>query len=152
MAPEVVKQTAYTHKDDIWSVGCIVVEMLTGTHPWASLNQMQAIFQVIHSSFVIPFLSIYFFLNIPPRCTLTQIGSMAKPAIPSDISAEAGEFLQRTFEINHEARPSAADLLQGGWIVKGPSSGGGGGGNGGNGVSGVAKPGTTKPKGSGKGS
>ena len=63
-------------------------------------------------------------------CICTQIGSMAKPAIPSDISAEAGEFLQRTFEINHEARPSAADLLQGGWIVKGPSSGGGGGGNG----------------------
>ena len=60
MAPEVVKQTAYTHKADIWSVGCLVVEMLTGTHPWASLNQMQAIFKVIHSSFVMLFLSIYF--------------------------------------------------------------------------------------------
>jgi serine/threonine protein kinase len=46
MAPEVVKQTAYTSKADIWSLGCLVVEMLTGAHPWANLTQMQAIFRV----------------------------------------------------------------------------------------------------------
>lgn len=46
MAPEIVKQTAYTSKADIWSVGCLMVEMLTGTHPWADLTQMQAIFRV----------------------------------------------------------------------------------------------------------
>jgi mitogen-activated protein kinase kinase kinase len=46
MAPEIVKQTSYTSKADIWSVGCLVVEMLTGTHPWAELTQMQAIFRV----------------------------------------------------------------------------------------------------------
>jgi mitogen-activated protein kinase kinase kinase len=46
MAPEVVKQTSYTYKADIWSVGCLVVEMLTGQHPWAQLSQMQAIFKV----------------------------------------------------------------------------------------------------------
>lgn len=53
MAPEVVKQTAYTFKADIWSVGCLVVEMLTGEHPWPHLSQMQAIFKVrpyIHPS------------------------------------------------------------------------------------------------------
>ena len=46
MAPEVVKQTAYTQKADIWSVGCLVVEMLTGEHPYPQLSQMQAIFKV----------------------------------------------------------------------------------------------------------
>lgn len=46
MAPEVVKQTSHTRKADIWSVGCLVVEMLTGEHPWAKLTQMQAIFKV----------------------------------------------------------------------------------------------------------
>jgi mitogen-activated protein kinase kinase kinase len=46
MAPEVVKQTTYTRKADIWSVGCLIVEMLTGEHPWAQLSQMQAIFKV----------------------------------------------------------------------------------------------------------
>lgn len=50
MAPEVVKQTSYSPKADIWSVGCLVVEMLTGTHPWADLTQMQAIFRVSRGS------------------------------------------------------------------------------------------------------
>ena len=68
MAPEVVKQTAYTHKADIWSVGCLVVEMLTGTHPWASLNQMQAIFKVIHSSCYA--ISIYIFFSKHPSMHL----------------------------------------------------------------------------------
>ncbi|KAG6866946.1 hypothetical protein C0991_003862 [Blastosporella zonata] len=91
MAPEVVKQSAHTRKADIWSVGCLVVEMLTGEHPWAQLTQMQAIF---------------------------KIGSSAKPTIPSDISAEAQDFLRLTFELDHEARPSAAELLQHPWIGK----------------------------------
>lgn len=51
MAPEVVKQTSYTRKADIWSVGCLVVEMLTGQHPWAQLTQMQAIFKVERCSY-----------------------------------------------------------------------------------------------------
>ena len=46
MAPEVVQQKAYTFKADIWSVGCLVVEMLTGEHPFPHLSQMQAIFKV----------------------------------------------------------------------------------------------------------
>ncbi|TEB36348.1 Pkinase-domain-containing protein [Coprinellus micaceus] len=90
MAPEVVKQTGHTKKADIWSVGCLVVEMLTGEHPWAQLTQMQAIF---------------------------KIGSSAKPAIPEDVSPEAQDFLQRTFELNHEDRPPANDLLQHPWIA-----------------------------------
>jgi len=93
MAPEVVKQTAYTKKADIWSIGCLVVEMLTGEHPWAQLTQMQAIF---------------------------KIGSSAKPSIPPDISPEADDFLTRTFELNHELRPSAAELLTHAWFSNMP--------------------------------
>lgn len=90
MAPEVVKQTAHTSAADIWSVGCLVVEMLTGEHPWAQLTQMQAIF---------------------------KIGQSAKPAIPSDISSEAQDFLTKTFDLNHSARPSAGELLQHPWVA-----------------------------------
>ena len=61
MAPEVVKQTGHSSKADIWSVGCLVVEMLTGSHPWPELNQLQAMFQVSHhqeSSFFSVFTSL----------------------------------------------------------------------------------------------
>ena len=46
MAPEVIKQITCTKKSDIWSVGCLIIEMLTGEHPWPELNREQAIFQV----------------------------------------------------------------------------------------------------------
>lgn len=91
MAPEVVKQTSYTRKADIWSLGCLIVEMISGSHPWANLNQMQALF---------------------------KIGSMAKPQIPEDISLEAIDFLNKTFEIDHNSRPSAEELLQHAFITE----------------------------------
>jgi mitogen-activated protein kinase kinase kinase len=43
---EVVKQTSYTSKADVWSLGCVTIEMLTGDHPHIKLNQMQALFKV----------------------------------------------------------------------------------------------------------
>ena len=85
MAPEVVKQISYTRKADIWSLGCLIVEMFTGEHPFPNCNQLQAIF---------------------------QIGQKAKPAIPEDASEEAKAFLERTFEHDYEKRPSAEELLQ----------------------------------------
>ncbi|WFC96323.1 mitogen-activated protein kinase kinase kinase [Malassezia brasiliensis] len=84
MAPEVVKQTSHTPKADVWSVGCLIVEMLTATHPWPKLDQMQALF---------------------------QIGMSRRPEIPPDISAAATDFLLRTFEVDEAQRPSAGALL-----------------------------------------
>ncbi|KAG0088649.1 ATP binding [Podila epicladia] len=72
MAPEVVKQIETTDKADIWSLGCLVVEMFTGTHPFPQFSQMQALF---------------------------QIGSNCTPDIPEDISDDAKDFLKMTFEV-----------------------------------------------------
>ncbi|ODQ68133.1 Pkinase-domain-containing protein [Nadsonia fulvescens var. elongata DSM 6958] len=83
MAPEVVKQTAYTLKADIWSLGCLIIEMFTGTHPFPEFNQMQAIF---------------------------KIGSSISPAIPESCTADARDFLLRTFELDYTKRPTAKDL------------------------------------------
>lgn len=87
MAPEVVKQTAYTRAADIWSLGCLIVEMFTGSHPHPNCTQLQAIFKIGGSG-------------------------GAKPDIPEQASKEAREFLERTFEIEHEKRPSADELLE----------------------------------------
>ncbi|KAI1194824.1 mitogen-activated protein kinase [Nemania serpens] len=84
MAPEVVKQTSYTRKADIWSLGCLVVEMMTGHHPFPDCSQLQAIFKIG--------------------------GGRATPTIPDNASPEAVEFLSRAFEIDHNLRPSADDL------------------------------------------
>jgi len=85
MAPEVVKQTSYTRKADIWSLGCLVVEMMTGTHPFPDCTQLQAIFKIG--------------------------GSKAAPTIPEHASADGQLFLSQTFEMDHNKRPSADDLM-----------------------------------------
>ncbi|KAJ5182742.1 Protein kinase byr2 [Penicillium capsulatum] len=86
MAPEVVRQTAHTKKADIWSLGCLVVEMFIGAHPFPDCSQLQAIF---------------------------AIGSnKARPPAPEHVSQEAKEFLDMTFQLDFEKRPSADELLK----------------------------------------
>nr|POE90654.1 protein kinase byr2 [Quercus suber] len=90
MAPEVVRQTAYTKKADIWSLGCLIVEMFTGSHPHPTLTQLQAIFKIGGSG---------------PNA------DNARPDLPDVASEDAKQFLRRTFEIEHEKRPSAEELM-----------------------------------------
>lgn len=46
MAPEVVMGKGLGRFADIWSLGCTVFEMLTGTPPWADKNSIAVLFQV----------------------------------------------------------------------------------------------------------
>lgn len=45
MAPEVVKPSGvgYTSKADIWSLGCLLLEMWTGRRPWSGQEHIQVI-------------------------------------------------------------------------------------------------------------
>ncbi|KAG0179450.1 hypothetical protein DFQ28_008737 [Apophysomyces sp. BC1034] len=83
MAPEVLTST-YSAKVDIWSLGCTVIEMLTGTHPWLNINQLAALY---------------------------NIGQSQVPPLPEGISEEARDFLNRCLLIDPAERPTAAELL-----------------------------------------
>ncbi|KAJ2711306.1 ATP binding [Coemansia sp. Cherry 401B] len=84
MAPEVVKDTHYTVKGDVWSLGCLVIEMLTGNHPFPDLDQMQALY---------------------------TIGQRGRPQIPTNVSQVALEFLDLTLQVDLDMRPTATDLI-----------------------------------------
>ncbi|KAK5684546.1 ATP binding [Elasticomyces elasticus] len=99
MAPEVVRQTAYTKKADIWSLGCLVVEMFTGSHPHPNCTQLQAIFKIGGKG--------------------GGTGEGARPDMPASASEEAREFMGRTFEIEHERRPTAEELRGFKWLQVG---------------------------------
>ncbi|KAI9220894.1 kinase-like domain-containing protein [Blastocladiella britannica] len=85
MAPEVVRGRGYSAKVDIWSLGCIMIEMLTGNRPWMGFNEIAAMY---------------------------HIGSAKRPDIPPSVSDRAREFCERCFEIDPEVRPTAVELAR----------------------------------------
>jgi len=87
MAPEVLKQTGYGRKADIWSVGCVALEMLTGRPPWPTEDN---------------FMSMLMKIAISPDL----------PEIPSGISEEAKGFIFSCLQKDPSKRSSARRMLQ----------------------------------------
>ncbi|KAF9976218.1 hypothetical protein BGZ65_007922 [Modicella reniformis] len=94
MAPEMVTSKAYGAKVDIWSFGCLVLEMFTGQPPWKGYAPHQALFTIGSSS--------------------------AHPPIPESISEEGQRFLTRCFISDANQRPTAFDLIQDAFAVPPP--------------------------------
>jgi len=87
MAPEVIKQTGHGMAVDIWSIGCILVEMMTATRPWPEFtNNMSALYHIATSNQAPPF--------------------------PDTLSLEMQDFLWKCFRIEPSQRPSASRLLK----------------------------------------
>jgi serine/threonine protein kinase len=93
-APEVFSKGEFNSKVDIWSLGCVVIEMTTAQTPWAEhkFNNRE------HAMFF--------------------IGSNdAVPAIPPKLSPEGQDFVLRCLQRNPEVRASAKELLEHPWIA-----------------------------------
>ncbi|KAL2231439.1 mitogen-activated protein kinase kinase kinase 1 [Sesamum indicum] len=93
MAPEVVNQRnrGYGRAADIWSLGCTVLEMLTGQIPYSHLEGMQALF---------------------------RIGRGELPPIPNSLSRDAKDFILNCLQVNPDNRPTAAQLLEHPFVKK----------------------------------
>ena len=54
MAPEIIMEKPYAYEADIWSLGCIVFELVCGIKPYSDMNafNVRNIF-IIYSFFII---------------------------------------------------------------------------------------------------
>lgn len=91
-APEVLVGD-YNSKVDVWSLGCVIIEMASGKPPWAEQN------------FENPFRALYHIGN-----------SNAIPKIPDTLSDVGKEFVVACLSRDPDKRPSAAELLRHPWL------------------------------------
>ncbi|XP_069173757.1 mitogen-activated protein kinase kinase kinase 4 isoform X4 [Procambarus clarkii] len=86
MAPEIFQSSeGHGRAADVWSVGCVVIEMATGKRPWPEYD----------SSVQIMF----------------RVGMGESPTIPKQLSEEGHEFLAGCFVHDPKSRSTVAQLL-----------------------------------------
>ncbi|XP_051479131.1 mitogen-activated protein kinase kinase kinase 19 [Apus apus] len=86
MAPEVINESGYGRKSDIWSIGCTVFEMATGKPPLASMDRIAAMFYIgAHRGLM--------------------------PSLPDRFSSTAVDFVHSCLTRDQHERPSALQLL-----------------------------------------
>lgn len=93
MAPEVVTNKGIRRKADIWSLGCLMIELAVGGNPWGSQlssNNFQAIFKIADPT--------------------------TSPVIPDDLSEDCKDFIKQCLIREYEKRPTAAELINHTWL------------------------------------
>ncbi|GAA6058273.1 hypothetical protein JCM3770_004335 [Rhodotorula araucariae] len=90
MAPEVVDQSGASPASDIWSLGALVVELLTGKPPYHFLDPMPALFRIVNDD---------------------------APPLPSGASAGVRDFLTQCFQKDANLRVGARKLLRHPWML-----------------------------------
>jgi len=87
MAPEVIQQTGYGRRSDVWSLGCVIIEMATGRHPWGVFDN--------------------------PMAAMMRIGmSDSTPPVPDFVSEACRDFIQQCTQRDKNKRPLANSLVE----------------------------------------
>ncbi|CAE6416710.1 unnamed protein product [Rhizoctonia solani] len=94
MAPEMLhnNKQGYNAKIDIWSVGCVVLEMQAGRRPWTEDDMFAVMYKVG--------------------------GLRQAPPVPDDVilSPLADDFRRKCFAVDPAERPTAVELLNHPWL------------------------------------
>ena len=90
-------QSGHGRSADIWSVGCTVIEMMTGKPPYSEFpTQVSVLFHIANTQ--------------------------EPPEMPSHASEECHDFLQKCFQRNPRDRSTAVALLQHPFVMRGLDS------------------------------
>ncbi|CAL2258797.1 unnamed protein product [Prunus armeniaca] len=93
LSPETVLDSIQEKPSDIWALGCVVLKMLTGRHPWDAKASMK-----LHD--------------------LKPLIASGVPKVPGGLSEDARDFLKNCFARNPSQRLTAAKLLDHPFVTK----------------------------------
>ncbi len=90
MSPEQVKEQTLTHQTDIFSLGVVLYQMLTGRLPFQANNNYSMIYQIIHSD------------ALPPSALRPEVPPQLDAIIKRALHKSTAERYQTWEELSHE--------------------------------------------------
>ena len=90
MAPEVIELREVCAESDVWSLGCTLIELITGNPPYSEYNPMTALFKIVEEEMM----------------------------IPESVSSSLQSFMSACFVKDPKGRANTEKLLKHSWIVK----------------------------------